>query len=131
VITQGVQGIVDGIWHIDAARARLVRVPGTVSLDWTRTHLEGLHMAPFTPQALIMVTAVFSRNMYRYREPRTFRTIFIDTGHLLGTCEMVASALGLQTFVHHAINEEAVESMLGIASLKEGIIAGAAVAGRL
>ena len=88
-------------------------------------------MAPFTPQALVVVTAVFGRNMYRYREPRTFRTVFMDTGHLLGTFEMVASALGLQSFIHHAINEEAVERMLGLAALQEGVIGGAAVAGRL
>ncbi len=82
-----------------------MRVPATVSPDWTKAHLEGLYLAPFTPQALIVVTAVFARNMYRYREPRTFRTVFMDVGHLLGTFEMVASALGVRSFIHHAMNE--------------------------
>lgn len=76
-----------------------------MSPDWTKAHLEGLYLAPFTPQALIVVTAVFARNMYRYREPRTFRTVFMDVGHLLGTFEMVASALGVRSFIHHAMNE--------------------------
>jgi hypothetical protein len=43
---------------------------------------------------------------------------------------MVASALGLRSFVHHAINEMEVERMLTISPFKEGVIAGAAVAGR-
>ncbi|MGH3943025.1 MAG: SagB/ThcOx family dehydrogenase [Pseudonocardiaceae bacterium] len=129
VITRGVSRISDGVWHVDAARSRLVRVPGAVDLDWTRVNLEGLHLAPFIPQAFVVVTSVFARNMYRYREPRTFRTVLMDVGHLLGTFEMVASALGLRSFVHHAINEIEVERMLSISPLKEGAIAGAAVAG--
>jgi len=130
VITHGVSGISDGIWHVDAARCRLVRVPGTVSPNWTKRCLEGLYLAPFTPQALVIITAVFTRNMYRYREPRTFRTVFMDAGHLLGTFEMVASALGVQSFVHHALNDMEIEYMLKISPWKEGVIAGVAVAGR-
>lgn len=131
VITQGVRGISDGVWHVDAAGSRLVRMRSTVNPAWTRTNLEGLYLAPFTPQVFVVVTAVFARNMYRYREPRTFRTVFMDVGHLLGTFEIVASALGMRSFVHHAINEIEVERMLKLSPLKEGVIAGAAVAGRL
>ncbi|SBW28430.1 hypothetical protein FDG2_5693 [Candidatus Protofrankia californiensis] len=130
VITQGVDDMSDGVWHVDAARCRLVRVPGSVSAAWTKANLEGLHLAPFVPQAFVIVTAVFARNMYRYREPRTFRTVFMDVGHLLGTLEMVASGLGVRSFIHHAINESEVEGMLKISPLREGVIAGAAIAGR-
>jgi hypothetical protein len=57
--------------------------------------------------------------MYRYREPRTFRTVFTDAGHLLGTFEMVASALGVRSFVHHALNDMEIERMLKISPWKE------------
>jgi SagB-type dehydrogenase family enzyme len=120
----------NGIWHVDAARRRLVQVPGSADAEWMKENLEGLHMAPFVPQAFIVVTAVFGRNMYRYREPRTFRTIFMDVGHILGTCEMIASGVGIRSFVHHAINEVEVERVLGLSALHEGVIAGAALAGR-
>lgn len=44
----------------------------------------------------VIVTSRFARNMYRYREPRTFRTLFLDVGHVVGTLRLAASQLGLR-----------------------------------
>lgn len=129
VITSKIDGLPDGVYHIDSANALLRRVSGPVSREWALANLEGLFMAPFEPQVLVVVTAVFFRNMYRYREPRTFRTVFMDVGHLLGTLEILASSLGLQSFIHHAINEAENERVLKLSALRESVIAGAAMAG--
>lgn len=129
VITDGVDGLAGGVYHIDSANSILRQVSGRVSREWARANVEGLFMAPFEPQALIVVTAVFFRSMYRYREPRTFRTVFMDIGHLLGTLEILAKSLGTRSFIHHAINEAEVEKVLKLSPLREGVIAGAALAG--
>lgn len=39
------------------------------------------------------------RNRYRYREPRTFRTLFMDLGHLLQTLQAVAADFGFAVSV--------------------------------
>ncbi len=44
----------------------------------------------------LVVTSRFARNMYRYREPRTFRTVFLDVGHVIGTMRLAAAQLGLR-----------------------------------
>ncbi len=96
--------------------------------DWLAANLSGLFLSDWSPEALVVVTGVFARNMYRYREPRTLRTVFMDAGHLIGTLEMAAARVGVRSFVHHAVNDRAVEDLLGLNGLREGVIAGVGLA---
>ncbi|HEY2961685.1 MAG TPA: SagB/ThcOx family dehydrogenase [Pyrinomonadaceae bacterium] len=77
--------------------------------------------APFRVRALLVLTSVFERNMYRYREPRTFRTVHMDAGHLAATVEFAAEMSGARTFVQYGGNEKAVEAKLGLDGLEEGV----------
>jgi SagB-type dehydrogenase family enzyme len=129
VVTYDVPEMEDAVWHVRSSKNDLVRIGDAPSRSWAEGNLSGLYMAPFVPKVLIIVTAVFERNMYRYREPRTLRTVFIDAGHVLGTLEMIAGALSMASFVHHAINDRAVEEMLGIDGLVEAAIAGISLTG--
>jgi hypothetical protein len=92
--------------------------------------MSGPFLAPFEPEAVLVITSVFTRNMYRYREPRTFRTVFLDAGHLIATADATAGSLGISTFFHHAVNDREVERELGISYLTEGVLAAIALAGR-
>jgi SagB-type dehydrogenase family enzyme len=80
----------------------------------------GFERAPFTPAAIFVLTTVFERNMYRYREPRTFRTVHLDAGHLATTLEFVANALHVKSFVHYGADEQRIEAELGLHNLQEG-----------
>lgn len=44
----------------------------------------------------IILTSMPSRNRYRYREIRTFRTLFLDVGHVVGNLEMILNEVGLK-----------------------------------
>lgn len=83
--------------------------------------------APFPVCAIIFMTSVFERNMFRYREPRTFRTIHIDSGHLCETLELVAKANGVRAFTQYLNNEHAIEQKLGVSFLEEGCLLATAI----
>lgn len=76
--------------------------------------------AEFQVAAIIIITSVFERNMYRYREPRTFRTIHMDAGHLCSTFELLSRAYGFRTFAQYGANEQEIEQKLNINGLEEG-----------
>lgn len=83
--------------------------------------------APFQVAAIVMVTCVFERNMYRYREPRTFRTVHMDAGHLAETFELACAANGIRCFTQYANNDQAIEAKLGLKPLEEGYMLACAI----
>jgi len=81
----------------------------------------------FEPAAVVILTSVFERNMFRYREPRTFRTILLDIGHVVFTLELACAALGLQFYPQHGVDDLAVERLLGLEGLDEGVMYAVAI----
>lgn len=81
----------------------------------------------FEPRAIVIFSSMFERNMYRYREPRTFRTVFLDVGHLTATLEIVAASMGIRCYPHHGVDDSAVEDILRLRGLEEGVIYAAAL----
>ena len=79
------------------------------------------------PSTIIILTSVFERNMFRYRDPRTFRTIHMDAGHMLGTIEIAAQHFNIESKVSYSINEIELEKYIGITGLVEGTIASVAL----
>lgn len=123
-----VQNMRPGLYHYNMGKNTLdylkeLPEPGFES------NLEGLFREENQPQALFLMTSVFSRNRYRYREPRTLRTIYMDVGHLSMTLKCVAESLGLKCFFHHGIREEWLEDYIGIGKYEEGFMLGASLKG--
>lgn len=44
----------------------------------------------------ILLTCIFERNSFRYREPRTFRTVHMDAGHITSTLDICLSKHNIQ-----------------------------------
>lgn len=60
---------------------------------------------PENNEVTILITSETSRNRFRYREPRTFRTIHMDVGHILGSIEAISWVLNIPTQVNLNIDE--------------------------
>jgi SagB-type dehydrogenase family enzyme len=127
-VVRSVEGMPAGIYHVCTEPLSLRRI-GVLPDDGalTRAFRASVARAPFEVALVIVVTSAFERNMYRYREPRTFRVVNMDAGHLIGTAGLVAGALGLRIFVEYVDDDEAVEALLGIDGLREGYMASAAI----
>jgi SagB-type dehydrogenase family enzyme len=55
----------------------------------------------FEPLVLLAFASNVERNMYRYREARTYRTIFLDAGHMLSIAEQMLVADGFKPYSHY------------------------------
>lgn len=123
VFATGVEGLDPGIYHV------AVDPPG---LECLRRGLEVTEVAdlfpcdraPFPVKVVVALTSVFERNMYRYREPRTFRTVHMDAGHVASTVEMLCGSFGHPCMVHYWANEIKVERAIGVHFLDEGYMLG-------
>lgn len=80
-----------------------------------------LYQAKFKPKAVIFITSLFGRNMWRYREPRTFRTIFFDMGHTIQTLVLMSNNLGFDTHVSYGYKTGELQRFIGINKNKEGV----------
>lgn len=79
------------------------------------------------PAAILIMTSVFDRVMWRYREPRTFRTLFMDIGHLTTTFNVMAAAFGYTCYFQHGLIDGDIERLLGADHLTESVIFGASI----
>jgi len=122
VAVRDVPGIEPGWYHVTMRPFSLRRLddPTTDDAALAATFRESVPRFPFPIRALVVLTSVFERNMYRYREPRTFRTVHMDAGHLAGTLRLAARSLGVTARVFYCDEAEQVERTLGLDGMREG-----------
>ncbi len=122
----GIVGTDPGWHHVDHYGGVLERLPMDVAPR---------HWCPVPDNcgvAYFLFTSRFYRNRYRYREPRTFRTVHMDVGHLLATIELLANSLGLEAYPDHLGDEAvAVGRVLELDPLIEWPLAGLSVFGEM
>ena len=72
--------------------------------------------------AVCFMTAVLPRTWYKYRAPRAYRIVTLETGHLGQTFCLVATWLGLAPFVTAAVIDTEIEKALGIDGIEESVL---------
>jgi SagB-type dehydrogenase family enzyme len=119
-----------GVYHFNMQDETLDYI---AEFDVTNSSLMRLFSGPmrasFDIDAFVVMTSVFDRSMWRYREPRSFRAIYMDVGHLCGTLDIVAKSLGLNCLVQHGLSEDPISKIIDTDPLQEGVIYGAAIGG--
>jgi SagB-type dehydrogenase family enzyme len=131
LVSLDVDDLPRGVYHFSAETDTLDRIGELPSDAETESIFDGLfrarHERSFEPRALVILTSVFERNMFRYREPRTFRTVFMDVGCAITNLELIARAMGYSMYTHNAMSDTRTEALLGIHGLNEGLNYGAAI----
>lgn len=122
LIVLDIEGIDRGLYHIQSDPFCFVQLKEEQEKIDILSLFPEFYTNKQLPMAIIVLTSVFERNMFRYREPRTFRTIHMDAGHILGTMELVSNNLEKKSQISHQIDEKLIEQLIGIDGLSEGII---------
>jgi SagB-type dehydrogenase family enzyme len=76
----------------------------------------------FPVKHIVLITCMWERNMFRYREPRTFRSVHLDAGHAVSNLEILSMKAGCKSKVQYGINAKAVEDYFGFDPLEEGVM---------
>ncbi|MGD1906509.1 MAG: SagB/ThcOx family dehydrogenase [Leptolyngbyaceae cyanobacterium] len=85
------------------------------------------HPALEHTQLALVVTAVFYRSAWRYRD-RAYRRICLDTGHLLGNLELAGTLTDYRPHLIGGFVDSAINQLLYLDERQEGAIALAALA---
>lgn len=103
------------LYRVQAEQRRLERLPEQLgqSLD---------SELPVEPAAVLLVTAVFARTMWKY-EQIGLSLVYKDAGALLQTLYLVAQALGLAGCAVHLRGEAEIARWLGLDPMEEALVA--------
>ena len=118
VLAWNVRGLRSGLYHYDsgadelrrlrAGRARAEAVRAASGQAW-------VGRAAF----LCVMTAVFSRSLWKYQDEVAYRTLFLDAGHLAQTFCLLATARGLGPFTTAALQDSYIERIIGLDGVSE------------
>lgn len=111
LIVLDVNGLEPGLYHIDTAREVLVELRTAdmrKALTTACFQKPGIEFA----SAAIVLTVRWLRHQYKYQYSRSYRMIMLDVGHLIQSHALIATSVGIQSFLGPSIDDEAVKDLL-------------------
>ena len=118
VIVNNVERLERGLYHYSVMDDSLELLKGgdlrkrcveyCAGQDWVRQ-----------ASAVFFMTAVVARTQWKYRDPRAYRALLLDTGHLSQTFLLTSTALGLGAFCIGIISDLLIEKDLGLDGINE------------
>ena len=83
-----------------------------------------LPQQPWFAEASVVVffTAVFERTLWKYEYARAYRAVLLEAGHVCQTFLLTATSLGLAPFSTMAVDDAAVEALLGVDGVSEAVL---------
>jgi SagB-type dehydrogenase family enzyme len=70
----------------------------------------------------VYITTRFERAWWKYPASRAYRVVLLDIGHVAQTFQLVATALGLNTWLTAAFHDSSVHQFLDVDGLGESAI---------
>ncbi|HEX5724785.1 MAG TPA: SagB/ThcOx family dehydrogenase [Longimicrobiaceae bacterium] len=117
-----IDDIPPGLYHYSVKEQGLEEVAPGQFRDQVFAALDTLsERDELEPRAIVFYTSLVERNMWRYREPRTYRVVHLDLGHLTWTSYLAATGLGIRTFAHHGMDDAAIERLFGLDPVHESV----------
>jgi SagB-type dehydrogenase family enzyme len=124
-----VGGLAPGLYHYQPVRHELETIATGADPEQGLRYCAGQHFVK-KAAALFIMTAVFPRTMWKYSDPRAYRVVLLETGHLCQTFCLVATWLGLAPFCTAALRDTLIERDLKIDGVRESVLYVAGVGAR-
>ena len=118
VLAWNVRGLAPGLYHYDVAADELRRLrAGNFRTQAVRaaSGQRWIGGAAF----LCVMTALFTRSLWKYELETAYRDIWLDSGHLAQTFCLLATARGLGPFTTVAMQDSFIEKLIGLDGVKE------------
>jgi SagB-type dehydrogenase family enzyme len=102
--------IPDGLYHYDVETHSLVALKRGIDMSELYSLLYEIPIkVKFNPRAIILLSFVFERSYWRYKEARSYRVIHNDVGHVVETVSLVSNLLGRQYYIGHGFHDSKLE----------------------
>jgi SagB-type dehydrogenase family enzyme len=126
VVARDVRGLDPGIYHYAGDRHALERLRRGASAKQIRAYVP--HSGYFAgASALVLFTAIFERQLWRYPYSRAYRAALVEVGHVCQTFCLAATSLGLASFSVMGLADSVIERDLGIDGIGESVLYAAGV----
>jgi SagB-type dehydrogenase family enzyme len=126
VVARTVRGLPAGVYHYHAGRHALERLANAPSAPRIRAYMpRSGHFA--RASALVFLTAVLARQLWRYPYSRAYRAALIEAGHVAQTFCLAATALRLAPFSVMGLADSVIEEDLGVDGITEPVLYAAGV----
>ncbi len=129
VVALRVEGLPQGLYHYASDRHQLECLRKAPIKRRTLRYLGGQWWYGEAAAVFIM-TAVFPRTMWKYKHPRTYRSVLLDVGHLCQTFCLAATWMGLAPFCTAALGDSLIEKDIGADGITESAVYAAGVGAR-
>jgi SagB-type dehydrogenase family enzyme len=118
VLAWNVRGLAPGLYHYDVRGDELRRLK---SGDFRRVAVRAASGQRWVAKAafLCVMTAVFTRTLWKYADELSYRVVWLDAGHLCQTFDLLATAAGLGPFQTAAIQDSFIENLIGLDGVRE------------
>jgi SagB-type dehydrogenase family enzyme len=116
-----VRGLRRGLYHYSVRHNALVSLPNEVSREQAARFTKG-QRGLADASALFLMSAVFGRSQWKYRDPRAYRVLLLDLGHICQNLLLVATSLGAGAFCTAAFDDDAIDRYLGLDGVSEGVM---------
>jgi SagB-type dehydrogenase family enzyme len=121
VLAWGIRGLAKGLYHY---------APDVHRLELIRPGLDARRVPEYLPHgdywsnacALVIFSAVYERNLWRYQYSRAYRAPLIEAGHLCQTFLLLATSMGLAPFSAMGLSDDAIERDLGLDGITESVL---------
>jgi SagB-type dehydrogenase family enzyme len=117
LLVQSVSGLAPGIYSYHPTEHALSAVNSLPEIPLGQL-LCGQHFINNLPLGLF-ITARFDRLWWKYEHSRAYRMAFVEAGHLSQTFQLVATALGLNTWLTGAFADDQIETLLKLENSAE------------
>jgi SagB-type dehydrogenase family enzyme len=105
VLVNGVQDIPEGLYHYSVKEHALDPIKSNnIIYDKFK------QFYPFS----VFFTTIFERNMWRYRDPWSYRVIWLDAGHIMATYSKLLQFLKLKNFFNYFFNAFDISKFLNL-----------------
>lgn len=106
-------GLKEGVFHYNPISHSLFEVSNNLDFEDLKQLCQ--NQIEFNSNAIILIiTARFERNFYKYRYSKSYLFTLFDVGHLVQTLILVCTALGLKTFLTPALDVALANSIINI-----------------
>ncbi|MBM7051630.1 hypothetical protein [Rothia sp. ZJ1223] len=106
-----------GVYQVSIGTEDLRKISEAPTVEKLKKNIPGAFRLPVTPKLIFIVASDFERNMYRYREPRTFRTLFYYARHLGGLVESLMDTGNTISHGHQGFNDSYLQRIISSESL--------------
>lgn len=119
VYAQKITGARPGFYHYDALKRNLERVrAGKVNVP----KMLGTQRWPAKSAAIIFMVAHFPRSMWKYHMPIAYRVVMMEAGFIGQNIALTATHHGLSAVPSGALDEDLIESYLGIPAVESAVV---------